>query len=674
MNGRALISPAPGARLVAGSDAASDGLRQERRLVVAAFLSLFGVLCAQTLMETARDALFLSRIPISRLPWVYLALAGLTLLATSVSPRQRRRRGERAAPLSLFIGATVTAAIGVALTGGGRIAIYSLFLWSGIFATFTVTKIWTILAERLDLSLAKRIYGRLAAGGGLGAVVGAALARLLSERIAPHGLVWLAAAILAATAVGPALALGALAPSGGATAEPRVPGSSSWRRSSRSVEHPYVRRLLLAALLAAAVSTLVDFSFKEAVAARLAPERLPAFFATFHLVISAVSLLAQLCGVGLLVRLTGVGRAPIVLPGLLLLGVASTALTGGLAGVLLLRGLDAAVRSSFHRPVFELLQVPLGDRLRRRAKPLIDALGLLLMVRTAAGPGVRLAVVAVLLLIWWAVAFGLGRRYVDLLRSMLHRLGPTPPPREAAPLPAQVPIDAAPAAGPLLDRLLVEEDAGARVDLLRALDGVRRAGPEVELDEDILGRAATAEVRSARRYLAWRLFLEDGAARLPARRTPTWERLRACLAEMEENAVERLFLVLTLRYPREDFRGLLLALHANERRTRSAGRELIENLLGGPARALTLALVDDAGDRERLAALAHGRPPQALRYCELVAAIRTEEAGGTLAQLAAWHAAELGAPARFIEPMAAESGAEKCEIAAMTTIAAAAHA
>src|SRR5687768_9112639 len=49
----------------------------ERRGAAAAFLTLFGILAAHTVLETARDALFLARLPPSQLPWVYLAMAVL---------------------------------------------------------------------------------------------------------------------------------------------------------------------------------------------------------------------------------------------------------------------------------------------------------------------------------------------------------------------------------------------------------------------------------------------------------------------------------------------------------------------------------------------------------------------------------------------------------------------
>jgi len=237
-----------------------------------------------------------------------------------------------------------------------------------------------------------------------------------------------------------------------------------------------------------------------------------------------------------------------------------------------------------------------------------------------------------------------GGTAFDLSAAALSDPGQPLPVRANLPR-ALVEIDALRAARVLLDGLLVEDDGFVRYRILRALNRVQRARPDAALDEDILGRAAVAAVQSAYRYLAWRLFLDDGAARWEARRTPTWELLRDLLREKEDNAIERLFRVLALRYPRDDFRRLLRTLRTGGRRARDAGRELIDNLLSGPAHTLTLALVDEVGDRHRLAAIAGGTPPRAPSYRELLAEIRAEEQGGTLAALAAHHTGELEAAA-----------------------------
>ena len=50
----------------------------ERRDAWAAFLTLFGLIASHAVLETARDALFLAKVPATQLPWVFLAVAGLS--------------------------------------------------------------------------------------------------------------------------------------------------------------------------------------------------------------------------------------------------------------------------------------------------------------------------------------------------------------------------------------------------------------------------------------------------------------------------------------------------------------------------------------------------------------------------------------------------------------------
>ena len=47
----------------------------ERRDVWTAFAALFMLIASHSVLETARDALFLAKVPATRLPWAYLALA-----------------------------------------------------------------------------------------------------------------------------------------------------------------------------------------------------------------------------------------------------------------------------------------------------------------------------------------------------------------------------------------------------------------------------------------------------------------------------------------------------------------------------------------------------------------------------------------------------------------------
>src|SRR5258705_3482466 len=85
---------------------------EERRLTAIAFLVLFGILAAHTLLETARDALFLARLPASQLPWMYLAIAAAAFAMSRVRlPQLERLPASRALGLCLVACSGVTAAL-----------------------------------------------------------------------------------------------------------------------------------------------------------------------------------------------------------------------------------------------------------------------------------------------------------------------------------------------------------------------------------------------------------------------------------------------------------------------------------------------------------------------------------------------------------------------------------
>ena len=67
----------------------------EARPVVQSFLVLFLIIGGHTTLETARDALFLTKLPPSQLNVVYIALAGLSFLVAAASTRLAARFGRR---------------------------------------------------------------------------------------------------------------------------------------------------------------------------------------------------------------------------------------------------------------------------------------------------------------------------------------------------------------------------------------------------------------------------------------------------------------------------------------------------------------------------------------------------------------------------------------------------
>src|SRR6185503_11941122 len=178
----------------------------ERRGAVAAFLTLFGILAAHTLLETGRDALFLARLPPSQLPWVYLAMA---LLAVGLSQFHglNRRRGY-ALPLMLLGFSAGTMGLWLLGRFDDPWTLRALYVWTGLVGTVTGVQFWLMLGELYTVTQAKRVYKLIGAGAVLGAVAGAAVAREVAQRFSAENLVLASAVTLALTAIGPALLMG----------------------------------------------------------------------------------------------------------------------------------------------------------------------------------------------------------------------------------------------------------------------------------------------------------------------------------------------------------------------------------------------------------------------------------------------------------------------------------
>ena len=153
---------------------------------MAAFLTLFGLMAGHGLLETARDTLFLSRLPATQLPWVYLAIAAFALFFTSLQQQRLRHLDHRWGLIGLLVtAALVSLAFWFLATRAGAWVLYALYTWSGVFITLAVIQFWSVLGDHLTITQAKRLFAVIGIGGVSGAIVGAGLARGPVERLSP---------------------------------------------------------------------------------------------------------------------------------------------------------------------------------------------------------------------------------------------------------------------------------------------------------------------------------------------------------------------------------------------------------------------------------------------------------------------------------------------------------
>lgn len=473
----------------------------ERQDTLAAFATLFAFLGGHAVLETARDALFLAKVPASRLPWMYLAIAALSLLVARSADRLSRWVSGRAAISAwLLVVAAITAALWAALGVVGSAGVYALYVWSGVLTSLVLVPFWSVLGEAFTVTQAKRLYGTIGAGSVLGAIAGSAAAAALLRTVAPATLLLVSAGAFGVAAALPLLfhaAKAAPAPAGALPASlgPRAQLADDARYIART---PYPRAVALVVLTSASAVTVADFVFKSTLAARVPAAELGTWLATVALAVNVVSLVVQLGLVGWLLRRFDLSLALSVLPALLLCGGIGVVAGGGLVAALLVRGADGSLRHSLHRTASELLYVPLPEDARRRTKGVLDvlgqrggqalaSLGILALGSLAVARPLLGAALALLAGGWLWCALTLRRHYLDLFRHQLYTSGGSAFPE----------LDVA-----SLDTLVASLDSHNDDEVLAALAVLEREGRSRLVPALILHHPSEAVVEQALALLA----------------------------------------------------------------------------------------------------------------------------------------------------------------------------
>src|SRR5262249_22520048 len=170
------VARAPGPAAPRRSSPVSALALIKRRDVLTAFALLAIIIAAHTLLETARDALFLAKIPATKLPWMYLIIAALALIATQVRiPALEGFARRKLLAFGLALAAAVTAVFWL-VSNSGIWVLYALYLWPALFSSIVLVTFWLAMDEDYTVTEAKKVYGLIGAGSTIGAAVGAALA------------------------------------------------------------------------------------------------------------------------------------------------------------------------------------------------------------------------------------------------------------------------------------------------------------------------------------------------------------------------------------------------------------------------------------------------------------------------------------------------------------------
>jgi len=271
----------------------------------------------------------------------------------------------------LLFAALFQAADGAQAVWVGR----GFFIWVSAFNLFVISMFWQLNVDVFSPEQGKRLFGLIAAGATLGAIVGSAVTASLARHVPPMVLL-LGAAALLEVAVFSAGRLSRLA----ATLERRpVAGAEApigggvLAGITHVVRSPYLLNVGVFLLLFSITSTFLYFQQAAIVGAAFRDRAAQtAFFATIDLLVNVLTLVVQLFLTARIVVLLGVALTLGVLPALTIVGFGAVALVPTVLAVAAFQVVRRAADYAVARPARELLYTVASREDRYKAKSLID--------------------------------------------------------------------------------------------------------------------------------------------------------------------------------------------------------------------------------------------------------------------------------------------------------------
>ncbi len=325
-----------------------------------------------------------------------------------------------------FIADIVLFWLGFRFLGGGLAWSRAFFVWASVFNLFTVSLFWILMSELWTSAAAKRLYGFIAAGGSVGAMLGPLLTQGLVSVMGPED-VLLVAALFLALGVVAALELRRLVPEAAHASAGQPTGRDVLAGAVQVWRSPYIFRIALLILLANLVSTFFYLEQSrivgEVIADRAERVRL---FSRLDLAVNVLTIALQLLATGRLMRRLGVGPVAAALPVVAIAGLLALTVAPSLwvvAGIMIA---ERAVAFALASPAVKVLWTVVEAEAKYKAQSFVDtvvfrggdaASGWMLGHLGAAGMGLGHGAIAVVMLpfaaLWLVLALALGGQLAE---------------------------------------------------------------------------------------------------------------------------------------------------------------------------------------------------------------------------------------------------------------------
>ena len=341
----------------------------------------FLILTGYYITKPIRDSIGASS-SMEALPWMFMAtLLAMLVANTAFAATVARMSRRKFIPLAYGFFIAVFVLFFVAMRSRpateqvwiGR----GFFVWVSVFNLFNTAVFWAFMTDLFTVEQGKRLYGFIAVGGTLGAILGAYITKHYVGEIGPANLLIVAAAMFAVAGF-----LVRFFPSGfshdnesAAKPEERI-GGSIWSGITHIYHSPYLMGLAGSILLYTMTSTWAYFQQSDLArqALKTSNERTE-FLANLEIWVNSITVLIQIFLTGRLLKWFGVGFTLVALPFVSMVGFAAMGTAASLAMLAVFQVARRAAAYALMRPSREILFTVLKREDKYKVKSVTDTLG-----------------------------------------------------------------------------------------------------------------------------------------------------------------------------------------------------------------------------------------------------------------------------------------------------------
>lgn len=390
-----------------------------RFLFFAALATLVSL--AQTLGLAGAEALFMSKLRASLLPYAFIGASIATVLGSVLYAARVGSARNDSLFVQMLTGAGAALAVASALVQGGPgwIPGFLFCFWFVTQAIF-VSHLWTFTADYFDASASKRLIPLLTIGASLGGVLGGGAAMSTSQALGAQSLIagW-AACLLAGAAM---LRIGRRRLRGWGPIEIEEADETSVEGIQGAIRYMRASKLgfaLFASAIGMTLALVVARYMWLDIFAREYPgsDDLGAFIGVFLMATNVVEIAIEVAVVPLLIRRFGVPSTNLVHPALTIASFAGLALSGNLVAGAVARMNGEMLENALANPIRALLCNAIPVRFRGRVRVFLEGI----VVYAAMSIG------GVILLVWkrpdpfWLALAGVAASSIYLASNWLVR-------------------------------------------------------------------------------------------------------------------------------------------------------------------------------------------------------------------------------------------------------------